>query len=77
MNAPLPNPELSALYVEQTQKLAALASALRLHGDAPADELAAAARKLGQDRRRLLAMADLTSSLDRLARAVADAKQTS
>ena len=54
MNAALPNPELSALYLEQTKKLAALASALRLHGDAPADELAAAARKLAQDRRRLL-----------------------
>ena len=93
MNAALPNPELSALYLEQTKKLAALAAALGLHGDAPTPELAAAARKLAQDRRRLLAMAEsviadahpsglggiylVTSSLDRLARAVADAKQTS
>ena len=81
MNNALPNPELSALYLEQTKKLAALAAGLGLHG------------KLAQDRRRLLAMAEsviadahpsglggiylLTSSLDRLARAVADAKQTS
>jgi hypothetical protein len=87
------NAELSALYLEQTKKLAALAAALGLHGDAPTPELAAAGRKLAQDRRRLLARAEiviadshpsdhggsylLTSSLDRLARAVADAKQTS
>ena len=81
------------IYLEQTKKLAALAAALGLHGDAPTPELAASARKLAQDRRRLLAMAEsviadahpsglggiylLTSSLDRLARAVAVAKQTS
>ena len=47
--------ELSALFIEQTKKLAALAAAVGLHGDQTAEELAAGGRRLMVERRELLA----------------------
>jgi hypothetical protein len=43
--------ELSALFIEQTKKLAALAAAVGVHGDQSAEGLAAAGRRLVEEKK--------------------------